>query len=173
MKKVIIKFGLIAGVIITLSMTTVSWSESVMNSSYAAVIGYAAMVVAFSMIFVAVNNYKNNTEDGKVSFGKAFIIGLSISLIGSVFYVVTWGFVDGFSGGDFIEQYEASAMLKLKEEGATAAEIKLVKEKIENYRERYKNPVTKMLITSTEILPVGILVSLINAFIFMYLGRKK
>ncbi|MEL6562365.1 MAG: DUF4199 domain-containing protein, partial [Bacteroidota bacterium] len=131
MKKVIIKFGLIAGAIITLSMTTVSWSESVMNSPYAALIGYTAMVVAFSMIFVAVNNYRNNTEDGKVSFGKALIIGLSISVIGSVFYVVTWGFVDGFSGGEFIDKYEASTMLQLKEEGASAAEIKLVKEDID------------------------------------------
>jgi len=173
MKNAIIKYGLIAGVIISLSMTLVSWSDAVMNSSYGAVVGYSAMVLAFSMIFVAVNKYKGTTEDGKVSFGKAFLIGLGISVIGTIFYVVTWGFVDGFSGGEFIEQYEASTMTQLKEEGASTGEIQLAKEQIESYREMYKNPISKMLITSTEIFPVGLLVSLINAFVFMYLGRNK
>lgn len=173
MKKSIIKYGLITGIAIAVLMFTIGWSNWSVNSSYAAVIGYTIMVAAFSMIFVAISKYREESETGKVSFLKAFLIGLGISVIASIFYSVSWGFFDGFSGGEFIEQYATSTINQLKEDGASAEEIEAAEIQMDSYREAYKNPVSKMLWTSIEIFPVGILVSIISALIFWYKDKEK
>jgi len=168
MKKNIVKYGLITGIAIAVLMFAIGWSNWSINSSYAAVIGYSIMVAAFSMIFVAINKYREESETGKISFLKAFLIGLGISVIATIFYSVSWGFFDGFSGGEFIEKYATSTISQLKEDGASAEEIKSAESQMDYYREMYKNPISKMLWTSIEIFPVGILVSVISALIFWF-----
>ena len=36
------------------------------------IVGYAAMVVMFSLIFFGVRNYRNKQLEGYITFGKAF-----------------------------------------------------------------------------------------------------
>lgn len=52
--------------------------------------GYTTMIMAFSMIYVAIRQFRNQLLGGKISFGKALLIGLGITLIASTFYVLTW-----------------------------------------------------------------------------------
>jgi hypothetical protein len=53
-------------------------------------IGYASMLIAFSLVFVGIRNYRDKFNEGVISFGKAFKIGIMIVLIASTMYVVAW-----------------------------------------------------------------------------------
>jgi len=53
-------------------------------------VGYAAMLLAFSLVYVGVKSYRDRENGGVICFGKAFQVGLLISLVASTIYVITW-----------------------------------------------------------------------------------
>lgn len=92
MKKTVWIFGLIIGGILAANM--VAMVQMVYSGKFKGndFVGYAALVVIFSIIFFGIRNYKNKQNAGLISFGKAFKIGTLIAFIGSTVYVVVWLF---------------------------------------------------------------------------------
>lgn len=166
MKKNVIVFGLIAGLIVSVLMVlSMARCYSDPNLEHSMLIGYASMVLAFSFIFVGIKNYRDKYNDGLITFGKAFKIGLYISLIASTIYVLVW-LVDYYVFmPDFMDRYVAQAMREAKASGASTAELAEKTKELASSQELYKNPIMVVLFTYMEILPVGILVSLIAALI--------
>jgi hypothetical protein len=162
MKRNVIVFGVIAGVIMTamIMFSTVRGYLS-QNWDYGVVIGYTSMVLAFSLIFVGVRNYRDKFNEGAISFGKAFRIGLYITLIASTMYVIAWLICYYLFIPDFMDRY---AEYMLSQSAGTEEASKKMQE-IESWRELYKSPVWVILLTYMEILPVGLIISLICALI--------
>ncbi len=172
MKKNVVVFGTIAGLIVS---TLMFISMLVYNRHHefkgAMIVGYASMLIAFSFIFVGIKNFRDKYNNGSITFGKGFLIGLLISFIASTFYVVTWLFELKFFIPDFMESYSMSMMNELKESGGSQLEIDQTMAEVAGYQEMYKNPVYLVLLTYAEIFPVGLLVSLISATILRRKAR--
>lgn len=165
MKKNVLVFGLIAGIISSIWFIGQTLSGSHADFDNGMLIGYSSMLVAFSMIIVAIKKYRDNQNGGAISFGRALTIGLLISLIASTFYVLVWVVYYYTSGTDFIEQYATYMLDQLRESGASQAMIDAQQKEMSEFAEMYKNPVYVVLFTYMEILPVGILFSLVTALI--------
>jgi len=167
MKKNIWVCGVIAGVI------SVSWgviSEGVVSDSLSLttrmIFGYATMILAFSLIFVAIKNYRDSCNGGQITFGKALGIGLWITLIASTVYVVVWMIDFSYFVPDFGEKYQAQAIAEMKANGVSAAEIKKqAAEMADTFAKYNASPTFRAMFTYFEIAPVGILMSLIAALI--------
>jgi uncharacterized membrane protein len=166
MKKNVTVFGLIAGLIVsTLMVLSMARCYSDPNLEHSMLIGYASMVLAFSFIFVGIKNYRDKYSDGLITFGKAFKIGLYISLIASSIYVIVW-LIDFYVFiPDFMDRYVAQALREAKASSASAAELAKKTKELASNQELYKNPIMVILFTYMEILPVGILISLVAALI--------
>ena len=168
MKKNVLVFGLIAGVVVSLTMAvgmiTMSKTHKCEMGTGSMVIGYLSMLVAFSLIYVAVKNFRDKQNGGLISFGKAFKMGLFISLIASTMYVIVWAFVYHFYMPDFMDKY-AAQMIESAKATASAAEVQQKIAEMDKYKELYKSPLFFALMTYAEILPVGLLVSLITGLI--------
>ncbi len=168
MKKNILVFGFISGLVastvMAISMIYMSKHPEMEAGTGSMVVGYLSMLIAFSLIFVAVKNFRDKQNAGVISFGKAFLIGLFISLIASTMYVITWAFVHHFFMPDFMEKY-AAAMIESAKLKATPAELQKTIEQMNSYKEMYKNPFFFAMFSYLEILPVGLIVSLITAFV--------
>jgi hypothetical protein len=165
MKKVILINGIIGGFIVSALMVIATlYFKSTGDFENGMIYGYASMILAFIFIFVGIKSYRDKYNSGLISFGKAFKIGLLIALITSTFYVVTWLFEYFYVFTDFAEIYAKETLAKARESGATAAELAKKTAEIAKFNEMYKNPFFNALITYTEILPVGLVVSLISAF---------
>jgi hypothetical protein len=174
MKKNIIIYGLIAGIIVSCFMlytvNNLSHCEGNVDYNKSMLIGYASMLIAFSLVFVGIRNYRNNYNDGVISFGEAFKIGSMIVLIASTIYVGAW-LVDYFYFiPDFAEKYSAHMLEELKASGASQAEIDKQTKEMADFATNYKNPFFNAMMTYLEILPVGLVVTLISALI---LKRKR
>lgn len=171
MKNIIIKYGVISGTIATLFMiTSTLLHNDNPNFKNGEIIGYSGMLIAFIFIFVAVKNYRDKENSGVISFGEAFKIGLFITLIASTFYVATWLIEYYFFMPDFMDKLIRSTIENLKAQGLSPIEIAAKSKEMEMYREWYKNPILVILMSYMEILPVGLLVTLISSLI---LKRKK
>lgn len=161
-------YGLIAGLIVSIAMLFTTCS--IVDFENSMFVGYASMLIAFSLVFVGIRKYRDQYNNGVISFGKAFKIGGIIVLIASTMYVVSWLINYFYFVPDFLEKYTNHIIATLKESGATAIEIENKRKEMTEFSEMYQNPFINAMITYTEILPVGLIVTLISAFI---LKRKK
>lgn len=166
MKKIVLTYGLIAGVITaSLMILTMVFLDKNPNFESAEIIGYLGMLIALSMIFVAVFQLRK-VQNGKITFGNAFLTGLFVSLIAGFIYALTWEIYYTNFANDFMEVYSQNSLQKLQESGASEAEIQLATQKSMEMMEYYKNPLFRFGMTLMEIVPVGIVLSLIAALIF-------
>lgn len=168
MKRIVIICGLIGGTIVSAVMAIAAANCDASDGSM--VIGYASMLIAFSLIFVGIKNYRNKYNSGIISFGKAFKIGVLITLIAATMYVVTWLIEYYFFIPDFGEKYAALVVNKLKASGASQALVDAKAKEMASFANMYKNPLIVILFTYMEVLPVGLIVTIISALI---LKRKQ
>jgi len=171
MKKNIFVFGTISGIIVStfmgVSMAVMSGGSGETHGGRGSmIIGYSAMAVAFSFIFVGIRNYRDKQNGGSLTFGKGFLLGLMISLVASTIYVITWAVEFHFFMPDFMDKYSAIQVKQLHESGISGAALDKALKSIESASYNYKNnPFFFAMYTYMEILPVGILITLISALI--------
>lgn len=169
MKKNVLVFGLISGLIVTAMMVITSLmcynTESFEGNE---ILGYATMIVAFSFIFVAIKNYRDKYNGGVISFGRAFKIGLFVTLIAGTIYMLTWLVEYYLFIPDFMDRYCTHVINQAAAKGP--AEVAKTTEQMNTMKELYKNPLFVILFTYLEIVPVGLLVTIICALI---LKRKR
>lgn len=160
MKKTVLTYGLIAGFISCIGFFLLGQD---MDFDKGMIYGFGSMILAFSLIFVAVKSYRDKHNGGIISFGKAFEVGLYVALIASTIYVFAWLFSLNFMFPDFAEKYSSYLIAQMQAEGASTAEISAKMQEMNEFKESYKNPIIVILYTYMEILPLGIVVALITA----------
>ncbi len=169
MKKNIIIYGLIAGVVVStlmlLSLNYLSHCAGNVDNNTSMLIGYASMLIAFSLVFVGIRNYRDKYNGGVITFGKAFKIGSVIVLIASTIYVAAWLVDYFFFIPDFAEKYAAQMLTELKASGANQVEIDKQTKEMASFVTMFKNPFFNAMMTYVEILPVGLVVTLISSLI--------
>jgi hypothetical protein len=169
MNKNILVFGLIAGLVVSCPMLLATSffqkPDGSMDYDKGVVIGYTSMLLAFSMVYVGIYNYRNKYNNGVISFGKAFKIGAAIVFIASTIYVVSWLINYFYFIPNFLEDYTAHTLAKMREKGASQFEIDEMSKEMAHFAQLYKNPFFNAMMTYMEILPVGLGVTLISALI--------
>src|SRR6267378_4757729 len=114
MKKTVLTFGLISGVISSLMMVaTVPFADRI-GFDKGAIVGYTAIVLSFLLVFFGIRSYRDNVGNGQITFGKAFAVGISITVISCIFYVVTWEILYFNFLPDFMDKYSVYIVEKLK-----------------------------------------------------------
>ena len=66
---------------------------------------------------------------------------------------------------DFMEKYMAHAVNKMKSANMSQVEIDKKIAEMKSFAEMYKNPLVSIFFTYFEVLPVGLLISAISAYI--------
>lgn len=163
MKRPIVTYGIIAGLIVSIMMAGSLRMKDNADYDTGMVIGFTSMILAFSLIFFAIQSYKK--LKGEVSFKQSLLIGLGITAIASTFYVITWLIVYYNFMPNYMQDYANHQIESMKHSGATDAAIKKTMDEMEYYKELYKNPVYIFLFTYIEIVPVGLIVTLIAALV--------
>lgn len=175
MRKIIWTYGLLIGLaIVGMFYFNIPAEGEAMDFENGETFGWITMIVALSTIFFAVMQYRKNHSNGHVKFGKAFLIGLYISLIASFMYVLGWEVYYQNFAPNFVEQYMEYKRGSLAQEGLSSSEINAQLAPEEEMMALYKeNRWVRMGFTTVEIFPVGLLISLVVAIIFSMLLKPK
>ncbi|MBO9638267.1 MAG: DUF4199 domain-containing protein [Siphonobacter aquaeclarae] len=166
MKKHILTFGLLAGVIVSAFMSVsmiFAKNNPTLHMEWGEVIGYSSMLLAFSMIFAAILRYRR--ERGGVTFKEGLLIGLGISAIASALYVITWIIIYKNVYPDFPQQYVQLTVEKMQKTGKSAEDIQAMKDQMKMMFSWYDTWYGLVGITLMEIFPLGVVVSLVAALI--------
>ncbi|HEX2845555.1 MAG TPA: DUF4199 domain-containing protein [Chitinophagaceae bacterium] len=174
MKKTVLVFGLILGAFL-IAMMIYSTTQCCRNPERESndVAGYAAMIIAFSFIFIGIKNFRDKYNGGLIGFGKALKVGALISLVASTLYVVVWLFDYYLFIPDFMDKYAQHVLYEARTGGASQLQLDKKAAEMANYKQLYKNPLFVVLITYVEVLPIGLVVSLISSLILKRVKLKK
>jgi hypothetical protein len=170
MKKIVLTFGLISGGILSAMMLATMPFHDAIGNDAALVLGYTTMVLAFLLIFFGVRSYRDNVAGGRVGFMKALGVGALIALVASACYVATWEAVYFGGKSDYIEKYQARELEKMRQSGASEAQLTAKQEEMQKFAEMYKNPLFNAALTLLEPLPVAVVFALVSAGI---LSRRR
>ena len=163
MRKTVLTFGLMAGAILSAMMLLTQPFQDQIGFERSAIVGYTTMVLAFLMVFFGVRSYRDTVGGGSVTFGRAFAVGLLITLVASACYVVTWELIYFQLAPDFADKYAAYMLEQARQSGASEARIAEKLREVTEFREMYRNPLVNIALTWLEPLPVGLLFTLVSA----------
>ena len=169
MKKTVLTFGLISGALISLMMVATVPFAHKMGFGKALVVGYTTMVLSFLLVYFGVRSYRDNVGNGHITFGKAFAVGICITLISCAFYVATWEVLYFNFMPDFMDEYNTHVIENMKASGASATAVEAKQDELKKFKEMYANPFFNAAMTFIEPFPVGLVITLLSAAIL----RKK
>jgi len=165
MGRVILIYGAIAGAIVTAIMLL-----SIGNGVHSVVLGYLSMLVALSMVFVGVRQYRDKALGGTIHFSPALGLGLAISGVAGICYAAAWEIAQMFMKFDFADFYANLMAQNVRTAGGSPDEVAAASQRAADFLTLYSNPLFRVPMTFLEIFPVGVMVSLLSAALLR--GRK-
>lgn len=163
MKKIVLTFGLLSGVVSAVLMTVNMLFLDDIGFDRGMYVGYTVIVISFLFVYFGIRSYRDNVLGGRISFAKGFQAGILITLISCLFYVGSWLLTYKQLFPDFAEKYAAYLVEDKRASGASQAEIESTIKQGEEMKQMLDNPLINAAITFTEPFPVGLLVTLISA----------
>jgi hypothetical protein len=165
MKKTVLTFGLIAGVIISVLMGGSLLIANRIGNVHSMLLGYTMMVASFLLVYFGIRSYRDNDLGGQISFGRAFACGILITLITCVCYVAMWEILYFNFIPHFMDSYFAAQIHQVQAAGFDPATTAAKVAAIRHSQQLYQNPFVNMAYTFMEPLPVGLIITLISAAI--------
>jgi hypothetical protein len=160
----ILKYGLIAGLVVAIPMNImVLTMEGHRPLAWGMVFGYVTMLVALSAVFVAIKRYRDTELGGVIRFWPALGLGLGISVVAGIIYVFAWELSLAITHIDFASAYADTLIAEKKAAGISGEALAALTAEMNTFKTQYANPLYRMPMTFTEIFPVGVLVSLVSA----------
>lgn len=159
----IFSHGALAGLIVGLPLFGITVAMNGHTLKYGVVLGYLTMLIALSLVFVAIKRTRDVDLGGVIRFWPAFGLGLAISAVASVFYVIAWEAALAVTGMDFAGDYAKVLIAEQQAKGVSGEALAEFIAGMEEFKAQYANPLYRVPMTLAEILPVGLLVSLVSA----------
>jgi hypothetical protein len=162
MLKRILYYGTIAGLVVGTSLFILTVYVHG-HGTQSLVAGYLTMLIALSAIFVAIKRHRDADLGGVIKFWPAFGLGLAISFVAGIFYVLAWEAALAYTHMDFAGSYAKAMIEQQKAHGVSGDALAKFTADMEHFKRQYANPFYRLPMTFIEIFPVGVLVSLISA----------
>jgi hypothetical protein len=177
MKRIVLRFGLASSALLVVMMAVTLPLSPCMSGtiSYetAEILGYSSMILAFLFVFFGVRTYRDNVAAGAIGFGKAFKVGILITLITCAVYVIAWEITYFNFMPDFLDQYTAHLLEKMRTTGESETAIREKTEQLAMMAKYYDNVLFNAGITFMEVFPVGLIVTLVSAAILRRKPRQE
>jgi Protein of unknown function (DUF4199) len=165
MKKTVLTFGLISGLLISVLTGGSLLLADKIGSRHSMALGYTIMVASFLLIYFGIRSYRDNDLAGQISFGRAFTCGILITLVTTICYVAMWEVLYFNFMPHFMDGYFAAQVHKIQSSGLDSATMAARVAEIQRSQQLYQNPFVNIAYTFIEPFPVGLIITLISAAI--------
>lgn len=173
MKKTVLTFGLISGAVAALLMFSTMLFADRIGFDRGLIVGYTTIVVSLLLVPFGIRSYRENVGGGNITFGRAFAVGILITLISCICYVLAWEIIYFNFLPDFAEKYSAYMVAKARAAGASQQAIEATVQEMKNMKTMLDNPLINAAMTFIEPFPVGLIITLVSAAILRKKSRSK
>lgn len=164
MKKTVLRFGLYGAVTICLLFLLTWFLLKDSNFEFSEALGYLSMVVALSFVYFGIKNYRDQENEGTISFAKGLIIGILISLITAIAFGIIDVIYITYINPDFTETYYNEAVEEMRQQ-LSAAEFEVKLKELEQQKALFSNSLFAFALMSGTVLVIGFIISLISALL--------
>lgn len=168
MKNTILRYGAYGGITIILLFFLALFVGQYLDYGAREVIGYATMIISLSFIFFGIKHYRDNENQGVVTFAKALTIGVLISLIVALAFGVIDVIYIEYINPDFVVEYYADSVERLRN-SLPAAEFQEKLKELEAQKELFSSSLMNFLLMSITVFILGFIISLLSS---LFLQRK-
>jgi len=160
----ILSYGFVAGLIVAIPMNVMMVAmQGKPPLAWGMVFGYVTMLIALSAVFVAIKRYRDTELGGVIRFWPALGLGLGISIVAGIIYVLAWELSLAITHIDFAAAYADTLIAEKKAAGVSGDALAELTAEMNMFKTEYANPLYRMPMTFAEIFPVGVLVSVVSA----------
>ncbi len=164
MKKTVIKYGLYSLLTASVLFLLAFLIGKGMSYSVQETVGYITMVVSLVFVFFGIRHFRDNINNGKVSFGKALLIGFLISLFAGLGFGIVDYIYTTVINPDFAQEYLTTMVADMKA-NLPAGEFETQKANLEQQMEEYGGSGFMAFIMFATVAMIGLVISIISALI--------
>ena len=165
MRKTVLTYGLISGILSSAMMLATIPFLDRLDGHKGQILGYTAILLVALLTFFGVRSYRENVGGGRITFGRGFAVGILITLISCAFYVVTWEVLYYGVMPDLGDKMTAALVSKAKSSGGSPEEIAEAERRAQSFKKLYDNPAVNVAFTFIEPFPIGLVVTALSAAI--------
>ncbi|HEX9759501.1 MAG TPA: DUF4199 domain-containing protein [Candidatus Acidoferrales bacterium] len=170
MKKTVLIYGLISGVLAVAMMVVTLPFIYAKNLGTADTLGYTSMVLSALLVYFGIRSFRDNAGAGLLTFSKGFVVGVLITLVSTGLYMVAFHLMYFKFVPDFGETFAECMVERARMAGADAQKITETAQQAEKLKQLYDHPASNAAVTFATTFPVGLAMSLVAAAI---LKRKE
>lgn len=167
MNNTIIRYGFFASTTICILFLLSWFLGKDLDFDTQEIIGYASMIVSLSFIFFGIKHFRDRQNNGTITFGKAVLIGVLISLCTAI----TFGLLDvvyiKVINPDFLNEYYDASITQMEESLSPEAFDRKLAE-LESQKQLFSNIWVNFLVMSMTVFFIGLIISLLSAMILKH-----
>ena len=165
MRRHIIKYSLIAAGCNALWMLLYVATFGIFALHWGEVFRVAILICTFSFFtYLCIKSYRQTNPNSEISMREAMKLGILITIFATTLYAVLWAIITHFFIPDFADQFADQLIEYNKAIGKSPETIERKIREMDEYRVSYKKPLVNITYSYIEILPIGIILSVISAF---------
>ncbi|RDY60140.1 DUF4199 domain-containing protein [Flagellimonas nanhaiensis] len=164
MKKTVLRFGLYGAITIWVLFLISLFLLDNLSFTTQEIIGYASMILSLGFVYFGIKHFRDKENEGKLSFKKALVIGILISLITALAFGILDVLYSQVLNPDFMTEYYDTTVEGLRNT-LPPDEFKVELAKMEAEKEMFSNPLFSFAIMSMTVFVIGFIISLISALI--------
>lgn len=158
------RYALTYGILSGLVILAIFMPALILLDQHSMVAGYAIMLVGLTMVFVGVKRFRDVEKGGVIKFVPALLMGLGISLVASILYVIGWEIYLRATDYQLIDGFIADQLRSYQAAGMSPAELAGKTREMAEMRAQFRDSVPfRLAMLFIEIFPVGLIVSLVSA----------
>jgi hypothetical protein len=170
MKKTVLTFGLISGALAVGMMLATLPLINTHDFGKSDALGYTSMVLSALVVFFGVRSYRENVGAGRLTFGRGFSVGILITLVSCVCYVVTWELLYFKLMPGLGDRIAVCMVERARTSGASPQRIDEVTRQAQMIKTMSDNPATNVALAFAQSFPIGLVAAALSAAI---LRRKQ
>lgn len=169
MKSTLLRFGSYAFLTAMLLFFFALYFLGNLDYSTQEILGYLSMVISLLFIYPSIKYFRDSENNGSVSFGKAFLLGLIIAVLAGIGFAIIDYLFTAFINPDFLQEYMTHQFTEMQK-SLSPEEFEIQKEILQQQMEAYGSSGFMAFLMFATVVLIGIPISLISALL---LHRKK
>jgi len=172
MKNTVLRYGTRSALCILLLVIISAVALKNLDFSTQEIYGYASIIISLSFVFFGIKHFRDQENNGLLSFGKGLIIGLLISLFASITFGLYNVIYVEYINPDFMTAYYDDAVTQVSKT-LSGEELQAKLKTMEEEKASFSNPFMNFSLMFLTVFMIGLIISLISSLVLSKKPSQK